>query len=201
MISNLKIRLADESDCREMLDIYEPFVSDTTVSFEYDVPSYDEFKGRIIEIQKKYPWLVCETDNKIAGYAYASAFNKRAAYDWSVDYSIYINPVYHGMKIGTALYTCLTDILRMQGYYNAFAGVTCTNKKSESFHKSFGFKTVGTYHNAGYKFKKWHDVQWFEYIISEVQNPPAKIRGINEIKFLHEFSDILENAEKLIPIK
>lgn len=197
-MSNIKIRLADEKDCQDMLDIYAPFVKDTTVSFEYEVPSYDEFKNRIVEIQAKYPWIVCEIDNEIVGYAYASPFNKRSAYEWSVDYSIYVSPVKHGMGIGTALYTCLTDILRLQGFYNAFAGITSSNNKSENFHKSFGFKPVGTYHDAGYKFNNWHDVQWFEYKISEKQNPPRKIRNIHEIKFTHEFCEILIKAKKQI---
>lgn len=198
MTNNIKIRLADESDCQDMLDIYAPFVMDTTVSFEYEVPSYDEFKNRIVEIQVKYPWLVCEIDDEIIGYAYASTFNNRAAYDWSVDYSIYVRTVKHRMGIGTALYTCLTDILRLQGFYNAFAGITSSNKKSENFHRSFGFKSVGTYHNAGYKFNNWYDVQWFEYKIAETQNPPEKLKAIREINFTQELSDILKKAEKLI---
>ena len=197
-MSNIKIRLADETDCQDMLDIYAPFVKDTTVSFEYDVPSYDEFKSRIVEIQTKYPWIVCEIDDKLVGYAYASPFNKRMAYEWSVDYSIYVNPVKHGMGIGTALYTCLTDILRLQGFYNAFAGISSSNKKSEKFHKSFGFKPVGTYHNAGYKFNNWYDVQWLEYKIAEIQNPPRKIRCIREIKFTQEFYELLIKSEKKI---
>lgn len=201
MTDNIEIRLAIESDCREMLDIYAPFVMNTAVSFEYTVPSIDEFRNRIEEIQKKYPWIVCEIDHKVVGYAYASPFNKRAAYDWSVDYSIYVNPDYHGMKIGTALYTCLTGLLKLQGFYTAFAGVASCNKKSENFHKTFGFKSVGIYHNAGYKFNSWYDVQWFEYKIAEVQNPPEKLKTINEIKFTQQVKNITTEAEKIIKIK
>lgn len=197
-MNNKKIRLAVESDCMEMLEIYAPFVKNTTVSFEYDVPSINEFLNRIVEVQKKYPWLVCEIDNRIVGYAYASPFNKRAAYDWSVDYSIYINTDYHGKRIGTALYTCLTELLKLQGFYNAFAGISSSNIKSESFHKSFGFKTIGTYHSAGYKFNNWYDVQWFEYKITEVNNSPDKIRTIDEIKFTQEANCIIEAAQKII---
>lgn len=197
-MNNIKIRFAVESDCREMLDIYAPFVENTAVSFEYKAPSIDEFRGRVHEIQKKYPWIVCEIDNKAAGYAYASAFNNREAYDWSADYSIYVNPDYHGMKIGTALYTCLTELLKLQGFYNAFAGVTSSNTKSERFHKMFGFIPVGTYHNAGYKFNRWYDVQWFEYKISDIKNPPDIIRTINEIKFTQQVKDIMSASEEII---
>lgn len=198
MENNAKMRLAIESDCRDMLEIYAPFVENTAVSFEYKVPSIDEFRNRVRDIQKRYPWIVCEIDNNIVGYAYASPFNKREAYDWSADYSVYVNPEYHGMKIGTALYTCLTELLKLQGFYNAFAGVASCNKKSEVFHKSFGFISVGTYHNAGYKFNSWYDVQWFEYKISEIQGPPDKISEVNEIKFTQEAINIFRKAEKII---
>lgn len=200
MPNNIKIRLAEESDCQEMLDIYAPFVKETTVSFEYEIPSYDEFKNRIIDVQKKYPWIVCVVDDAIAGYAYASPFNKRSAYEWSVDYSIYVSPTKHKLGIGTALYTCLTDILRFQGFYNAYAGVTSSNNKSENFHKSFGFKEVGTYHNAGYKFNNWHHVTWYEYQIADVENPPKKIKFIHEINFAEEIIFMFEEAKKLISL-
>lgn len=200
MINKIKIRLATEPDCRDMLDIYAPFVKNTAVSFEYTVPSIDEFRCRLEEIQRKYPWIVCEIDNRIVGYAYASPFNKRAAYDWSADYSIYVNPDCHGMKIGTALYSCLTELLKLQGFYNAFAGVASSNKISESFHKAFGFIPVGIYHNAGYKFNNWYDVQWFEYKIADTKNPPDKIKTINEIKFTHQMKNITSTAEKIIKI-
>ncbi len=198
MINDIKIRLATESDCRDMLDIYAPFVENTAVSFEYKVPSIDEFRKRVQEVQKRYPWVVCEIDNKIVGYAYASPFNKREAYDWSADYSIYVNPDYHGRKIGTALYTCLTELLKLQGFFNSFAGIASSNTKSENFHKAFGFIPVGIYHNVGYKFDNWYNVQWFEYKIAEIKSPPDIIRTINEIKFTHQAKDILKAAEKII---
>lgn len=197
---NIKFRLAVEADCIAMLEIYAKYVKETTVSFEYEVPDYNEFKSRMEDVQKRYPWIVCEIDDEVVAYAYASPFNKRAAYEWSVDYSVYVRDDKHKMGIATALYTCLVDILRLQGFYSAFAGISSSNEKSEKFHKNFGFKLVGTYHNAGYKFNKWHDVKWYEYTIREVNTQPAKTKNIHEINFTDEMCEVFQRVEKLISL-
>lgn len=107
------IRLATIEDGAEILGIYKPFITDTTITFEYEVPSLEEFKDRMENIQSIYPWFVCEIDNKVVGYAYASKFNERAAYDWSVDFSIYISPEYQRRNIGKALYDALLKTLKI----------------------------------------------------------------------------------------
>lgn len=198
MLMNKKIRLATEADSTSVLEIYAPFVKDTVISFEYEVPTVSEFSKRMDNIQKKYPWLICEVNDNIVGYAYASQFNGRAAYDWSVDFSIYIKPEYHKKKIGKALYTALSQLLRLQGYCNAYAGVTLPNIKSESLHESFGFKPVGVYHNVGFKFGNWYDVKWFELEIQEHFKIPINPKTINEIKNTPGFYAILQKAEKMI---
>ena len=161
MVINKKIRLATDDDSVPILEIYEPFIRDTIITFENEVPTITEFRKRISDIQKRYPWLVCEISGNIVGYAYASQFNDRAAYDWSTDFSIYINPEYQRKNIGKALYFCLSELLKLQGYCNAYAGVTLPNINSESLHQSFGFKSIGVYQNAGYKLGNWYDVKWF----------------------------------------
>ena len=162
------IRLATPADSAAILSIYAPFITNTVITFEYDVPSVMDFRQRISSILQKYPWLVCEIDGAIAGYAYASAFHQRAAYNWSVDLSIYIHPLYHGKKIAQALYSALLEMLRLQGYCNAYAGITLPNLKSERLHRSFGFTPVGVYRNVGYKMGQWHDVQWLELKIQDL---------------------------------
>jgi phosphinothricin acetyltransferase len=200
MLRTKKIRLATKNDCGPILQIYAPFILDTTITFEYKVPTSTEFCERMANIQRKYPWLVCEINDVIAGYAYASRYREREAYDWSVDFSIYINPKYHRKNIGRALYFALFELVKLQGYYNAYAGVTLPNIKSESFHESFGFKPVGVYHNVGYKFDNWHDVKWYELEIREHIQSPAKPKSIDEISNTHEFKAIVEKAEQMIKI-
>ena len=179
---NKKIRLATPEDSAVLLDIYAPFVRDTAVSFEYDVPTVAEFSTRIVNITPKYPWLVCEIDGRIVGYAYASRFSERKAYDWSVDASLYIHPDYHRKKIGVALYSCLLDLLKLQGFYSVYAVITGVNQRSLDFHQSLGFKPAGFYHNVGYKLNQWQDVQWLVLTITDYIKPPQKLKSIVEIK-------------------
>lgn len=195
---NKKIRLATEADSASILEIYKPFITDTVITFEYDVPSLADFSKRISRIQKKYPWLVCEIDGDIVGYAYASPFHERAAYDWSVDFSIYINPKYHGKRVGKALYCALVDLLKLQGYCNAYALVTLPNVKSEGIHESFGFKTVGVCKNVGYKFGQWRDVKWFELELQQHSQVPSVLKVIHDISNTAEFNKIIEQAEQII---
>lgn len=198
MALNKVIRLATEDDSNSVLEIYAPFIKQTIITFELEVPTLSEFRKRMAVIQKKYPWVLCEFNNDVVGYAYASQFNVRAAYDWSVDFSIYIKPQFHGKKIGKALYFALFKLLKLQGYYNAYAGITLPNSKSESFHQSFGFMPIGVYQNVGYKFGGWHDVKWFEFKIQDYSKSPIKPTRIDEIYNSAEFNKIIHQAEQMI---
>jgi L-amino acid N-acyltransferase YncA len=200
MAMNKKVRLATEADSASILEIYTPFISDTVITFEYKVPTVTEFGKRITDIQKKYPYIICEVNGSVVGYAYASQFNERAAYDWSVDFSIYIKPQYHRKNIGKALYFTLFELLKLQGYYNAYAGVTLPNIKSESLHQSFGFKPIGVYQNVGYKFGDWHDVKWFQLKIQDYSKSPTTPKIIDEINNTPEFNTIIQKAEKMITV-
>lgn len=198
MLNNIKIRLATQDDSGSILHIYAPYIENTAITFEYNVPTLTEFKERMANIQRMYPWLVCEINGHIAGYAYASRFKERESYKWSVDFSVYIDPEYHRRNIGKALYSALFELLKLQGFYNATAAVTMNNVKSESLHESFGFKTAGIYHNVGYKLGSWHDVKFYELKIREHDNSPAEPRPITEIINTDEFKDIVCKAEQMI---
>lgn len=200
MQNTKKIRLATIDDSASILRIYTPFITDTIITFEYTVPSITEFKERMAHIQASYPWLVCEINNIIAGYAYASRFREREAYKWSVDFAIYIDPEYQGKNIGKALYYALSEALKLQGYYNAYAGVTIPNVKSEGLHEAFGFHSIGTYHNVGYKFGGWHDVRWYEINLKEHQKSPEIPKSIDAICNTEEFITIIDKAERMIKI-
>lgn len=156
------IKLATESDVEGILAIYAPFVRDTAVSFETVVPSLESFRTRFNEIRETYPWLVAEVDGAIAGYAYASPHRSRSAYRWSTDVAVYVDPKYHRKNIGRSLYIRLFEILRQQGFYNAFAGIALPNPASIRLHEALEFTKVGVYKNVGYKLSKWHNVAWYQ---------------------------------------
>lgn len=176
------IRMATLEDCERILEIYAPYVLETTVSFETQVPSVEEFRDRMKGIQEQYPWLVCEVDGKIAGYAYASKHAQRAAYQWSVDVSIYLDESYHRMHIATELYQAVIDIVRKQGYYTAYALISVPNERSDAFHEKFGFQHVGTLHKAGYKHGEWHDLKYFEYELADYPDTPIPPVSIQDMQ-------------------
>ncbi|MDD4124858.1 MAG: GNAT family N-acetyltransferase [Eubacteriales bacterium] len=165
------IRFASLSDAEGILAVYAPFITDTCISFETEIPSVESFRERMRGIMTAYPYLVCEKSGVIVGYAYASKYSERAAYRYSADVSIYIAPEYHRKGIGKQLYTTLLEILKERGFYTVFACIAGKNKKSEDFHYSFGFVKVGEFHNAGFKHGRWHNIIWMEKPLREYTNP------------------------------
>ena len=167
MAGELVIRTARENDAAALLDIYEPYVRTTMVTFEVDVPTVEDFAGRIKKTLAQYPYLVAELDGEIVGYAYASRFRTRAAYDWSAETSVYVRMGLHRGGIGSALYHALEDGLRKIGIVNLVACITYPNPESVSFHDKFGYRRVGVMEKIGYKAGKWLDVIWMQKTIGE----------------------------------
>jgi phosphinothricin acetyltransferase len=191
------IRIASECDCQLILDIYAPFCdASCAVSFEVTPPTIDDMHERVRTTLKILPWLVYEHDGQVRGYAYAGQHKPRAAYNWSVDVSVYLSPLARRQGIGTRLYSCLFEILKLQGYYNVYAGVTLPNPASVGLHKSLGFKDVGVYERVGYKGGAWHDVLWLSRILQPHLAEPVPPVHFEELrkhtslqKLLGEFSD------------
>ena len=164
------IRLASVDDAEEILAIYAPYVQDTAVTFEYDVPEIGEFRSRIEATLKNYPYLVAVEEGRIVGYAYAGAFRKRAAYQHSAEMSIYIDPRYRQHGIGRSLYLELEKRLVRQNVFSLYAGVTASDRPDDAyvtdgsicFHKRMGYTKIGEYRLCGYKFGQWYNVAWFE---------------------------------------
>ncbi len=156
------IRLATKNDAAQVQAIYAPVVTHSTASFELEPPSVGEMRKRITSTLTDYPWLVCERKGEVMGYVYARAFRTRPAYQWSVETSVYVHPELRRSGIGRALYTSLMKLLAVQGYYNAFAGITLPNIPSVGLHEALGFRSVGVYHEAGFKMGGWHDVGWWQ---------------------------------------
>ena len=166
------IRFATEEDAPAVQAIYAPVVRDTSISFEFDPPSVAEMGTRIRKILEHWPWLVCESDGRILGYAYASEHRARAAYQWSADATVYIHPEYRRCNVGRALYSALFPLLNMQGYRSVFAGVTLPNAGSVGLHEAMGFRPIGTYRRVGYKQGRWHDVGWWQLVLNDSDNEP-----------------------------
>ncbi len=171
------IRLATERDAGQVQAIYAPNVRDSAISFEVETPPVSEMRERIVETLRQYPWLVCERDGEVLGYVYASKHASRAAYQWSVDVSVYIHERRRRSGVGRALYTSLFKILRLQGFYNAYAnayaGITLPNEASVGLHEALGFRPVGVYRAVGYKLGAWHDVGYWRLALQELAKAPA----------------------------
>jgi phosphinothricin acetyltransferase len=155
------IRVATAHDAVAVAEIYAPIVATTPVSFEEDVPSADEMRGRILKTLETYPWLVWDTGT-IGGYAYATTHRARPAYRWSVEVSAYVREDARGGGIATSLYSALFRILRAQGFHRAFAGIALPNDASAALHSACGFEPIGIFRDIGYKLGSWHDTQWWQ---------------------------------------
>ncbi|MGN0214343.1 MAG: GNAT family N-acetyltransferase [Muribaculaceae bacterium] len=174
-MNDVIIRNAVLADAEDLLGIYAPYVLNTAVTFEYDVPSVDEFARRVAAISAKYPYLVAECGGTIVGYAYASVFKDRAAYQWSVETSIYLRPDVHRRGIGTKLYEALEQRLKEQGILNMNACISYPvaaadpylTLQSVQFHERMGFARVAHFHKCGLKFGRWYDMVWMERLIGE----------------------------------
>jgi L-amino acid N-acyltransferase YncA len=167
------IRLATAADGPALAEIYASFVVSEATSFELEPPSGDDMARRVEAIGRRTPWLVCEHEGRLAGYAYASRHRERAAYQWAVDVSAYVHPAWQRRGIARALYTALFRCLARQGFYRAYAGITLPNEASIGLHVSSGFSLVGVYHAVGYKLGRWHDVAWYERSLQPLRDDPA----------------------------
>ncbi|MEQ8155391.1 MAG: N-acetyltransferase family protein, partial [Clostridiaceae bacterium] len=190
MNTNITIRMASQADAKEILEIYAPYIRDTAISFEYMVPSVEEFAVRINNTLKKYPYIVAIDSNRIVGYSYVSSFKERAAYDWAVETTIYLRQDCQGKGVGKKLYLAMEEILKKQNILNLNACIAYTDNEdvnltnaSAYFHERLGFKKVAHFTKCGYKFEKWYDMIWMEKIIGEHSPNPKPFIPISE---LHE---------------
>lgn len=177
MNNNIKIERVNVEDAEELISIYAPYVKETAISFEYEVPSVAEFRNRIKDISSCLPYIKATENGKILGYAYARKFINRRAYDWSVEVTIYLRKDERKRGIGRILYTALENSLKEMGVLNMNACIAIArdndpylDNTSRCFHEKMGFNLVGTFHNSGYKFDTWYDMIWMEKIIGEHKN-------------------------------
>lgn len=185
----IRIEIATPADAAALLEIYAHYVKHTAITFEYDVPSLEEFAQRIKNTLEKYPYLIAKRGEEILGYAYAGAFHPRAAYDWAAELAIYVKNGCQKMGIGKRLYAALEEILKAQGILNLNACIAYPEtedeyltKNSVEYHRHLGYRLVGQFSQCGYKFGRWYHMVWMEKIIGEhLENQPP-VRPFPEIK-------------------
>lgn len=178
-----RIRVAEPADAEALLALYAPYVRETAITFEWDVPSCEAFCARIERTLEKYPYLVAETGGRIVGYTYAGAFHERMAYDWAVETAIYVARDGTHRGVGRQLYTALESALAYQNIQNLNACIAYPaqddaylTRNSAAFHAHMGYRMVGEFHKCGYKFGRWYDMVWMEKSIGTHMCPPLPVR-------------------------
>ena len=170
----MAIRQATVQDLPRILEIYGPYIENTAISFEYTVPTLEDFTQRFLGITDQFPWLVWEESGVILGYAYGSAPFERAAYQWCSEASIYLCPEAQGKGIGKKLYAALEALLQKQGYKKVYAIITTANEPSIAFHRAVGYRHTATMPNCGYKFGNWYGTVWMEKELNAWDAPPRE---------------------------
>ena len=176
-----KIRTVQLSDVEEILKVYAPFITDTCISFEYVVPSVEEFAQRIASVSAEYPYIVLEEDGEIVGYAYSHRYLERVAYSWDVEVTIYLAPKVQGKGLGVILYDALEKMMALQNIKNLYSCITGDNVHSIEMHRSMGYELIGTFPKAGFKHDRWLDVVWMAKAIGEKENAPLPFVPFAEV--------------------
>ena len=158
----IEIRNVQVEDAANLVAIYAPYVEKTAITFETQVPTVEDFKNRIKKTMKKFPYLVAIEEGQIVGYAYASTYYARAAYDWTVELSVYVQKEARGKGVGTLLYTALEEELTTRGFKNFLACIALPNPASIALHEKRGYEQVAHFKKVGYKFGTWHDIVWLQ---------------------------------------
>ena len=194
----LTLRLVHEDDAEQIAAIYAPYATSTAISFADRAPTAEEYRGRIRTTTARLPWIVCERDGVVAGYAYASPHRVSPAYKWSVETSIYVHAEHQRTGVGRALYVALLEALRALGYHRAFAGITDPNPASVGLHEAVGFERFATFEEVGYKLGTWQSVIWMAYRLGNDDYPPTEPRLLPDIVGTPEWGTALAVGQALL---
>lgn len=176
------IRPVTEKDAATLVEIYAPYVEKTSVTYEYEVPSVEEFCGRIENTTKKYPYLAAEEDGVVLGYAYASAFHPRAAFRWTAEVTVYLKKEAHGRGIGRMLYEALEEKLKKQNVQTVIALIADPNPESVAFHEKMGYRTAGRLTDCAYKLEQWRGMFYLEKFLGNHGGEPKPFIPYPEIE-------------------
>lgn len=181
-MSEIKLRPVSVDDAGTLVGIYSYYVTNTAVTYEWDVPTVEEFRNRIKNVTAKFPYIVAEVDGEIVGYAYANTFRSRIAYSWTVETSIYVKKDCRRGGVGKALLTDLEAKLKAQNILNVYAVISSIEKEDEylthdsiKFHDKMGYKKVSEWHQCGYKFKRWYNIVIMEKMLGEHTAEPEPV--------------------------
>lgn len=158
----IHIRSVKIEDAADLVAIYTPYVETTAITFETEVPTVADFASRIKKTLEKFPYLVAEEEGRVVGYAYASTYYARAAYDWTVELSVYVSREVRGKGVGSLLYAALEEELTARGFKNFLACIALPNPSSLALHEKRGYEQVAHFKKVGYKFGTWHDIVWLQ---------------------------------------
>ena len=190
------IRLARPADARQVAAVYSYYVATSTASFDAEAPSSEHFLRMMPPLESIYPFIIFTQGDEILGYAYARPISSKAGYSWSVESTIYLRDDVLGRGLGTLLYRALTETLRYQGFLNCYACVTVPNEASHKLHTHFGFKRVGLWPRAGYKFGQWYDAEWLCLSLAAHIEKPAPVTPISRVpeqELRNLYNDILSS--------
>lgn len=178
--ATVRLRSATPDDAAACLAIYAPYVRDTVISFEYEPPTVEEMHARISAVLPHKPWLIAESERGVAGYAYASTFRARVAYQWTAEVAVYVDAALHARGVGRRLYTALIDRLRSLGYRTLVAGISLPNPQSVGFHEALGFRKSAHFPAVGFKFGAWHDTGFWILDLGpgSAPNPPRSASAL-----------------------
>lgn len=169
---NYRIRPVQVGDAPQIADIYKYYVDNTAITFDMEAPDAVQTAQQIEECTKKYPWLVCEADGHIVGYAYVHQYRTKEAFDWAVECTVYVKNGRQREGIGTALYKALFAILKAMGIKVVYAAILSSNDASIKMHAGCGFSSFAVFKKCGYKLGAWHDVTWMELALGERDSAP-----------------------------
>ena len=162
----MEFRSVETSDSFQITEIYNHFIATSHATFELEPIDVAEMEKRIHEtLEAGYPFLICESDSGIVGYAYGRKFRPRRAYQHSLEITIYIKPGYERRRIGSQLYENLIAAIKKGDFHSIIAGISLPNDASISLHEKFGFEKVAHFREVGFKFDRWIDVGYWQMIL------------------------------------
>lgn len=177
----LTVRPATTGDAAAVLDIYRNFILNTTVTFEEEVPTLEQFRARVADIMAEYPFLVCDDGGRIAGYIYAHRHQPRSAYRYGAEISVYLRPHYTGLGIGRILCDTMLELLRRQGVQIVYSAISLPNERSCALHEAAGFRQTGIWCKTGYKKGRWIDVALYELAIGDFPAQPEPLKTFDQL--------------------
>ena len=182
MHANVDVVRVTQEHLPSIASVSNEAIRTTAANFNTAPESLEHWQHEWERTHQQFPWLVSLAhDSRVTGFAKASAYKGRCAYNWTPEVTVYVDPAHHRQGVGRSLYQMLLHLLRLQGYNTCVAGITIPNDASEGLHAALGFRKIGVLHRAGWKFGAWHDVAYWQRQLQEEGWEPGSIRTVDEV--------------------